>query len=244
MNELKRIGVFHFVSDKSDPVSSLRAALNDARAKSDLSNSLIVLPEAFNLGRDYWPPEGEGFLSGIPGLLTLLAREFDTAFVAGLLVDENSDSRPPLSAAFLIDGDGCQLLAYKRGDDGSGHYRPHPNGFDQPRPYKGFCVAALVCMDCTRGSRDRRTDDATQAHHKALRAQIAKIAAKQTILCVPAQMVESNSEKVADSWLGYHFLLANSAPPRHGSVIRVGKENPCVITEPADRVVIREIAAP
>lgn len=244
MNDLKRIGVFHFVSrDRSDPIKSLSAALNDARAKSDLSNSLIVLPEAFNLGRDYDSRDGRGVLPGISSQLRALASQFDVAFVAGLLIHGASCWRLPLSAAFLIDGDGCQLLAYKRGDDGSGHYRPHPDGFDQPWPYKGFCVAALVCMDSTRGSGNPQKDAYTVTHHKRLREKIAQSRAEQTILCVPAHMKESDGEGIAEYWRSYHFLLANSNRWGRGSVIHLPNEEAVVVDGADDRVVLREIAA-
>jgi hypothetical protein len=244
---LRSVGLFHFVSeDKSDPIRSLQAALLDAGARDDLAESLIVLPEAFNLGRGYWSSEGSGYLPGIPGRLQGLASELGTAFVAGLLVNaEPADSRLPLSAAYLIDKTQCLFLGCKRGADSNAEkvYRAHKEPLDHPQFYKGFCVAALLCMDCTCPLLSKENWEATQAHHQVLREKIDGMGAIQTILCVPAHMNSSySSEGIARRWPDQHFVLANSDPWGCASVIRIGKESPEAIDKTGNTVVVRKLA--
>ena len=52
---LQKIVFFHFANPEiSQPLASLKARL-DERGKGDLKDSLVVLPEAFNLKGEYTP---------------------------------------------------------------------------------------------------------------------------------------------------------------------------------------------
>jgi len=52
---LRSIGFFHLRStDKSRPIASLKDALSKASISSDLRESLVVLPVAFNWSWGYW----------------------------------------------------------------------------------------------------------------------------------------------------------------------------------------------
>jgi hypothetical protein len=57
---LKRVSFFDFVQGSDHPLGCLGAALDRmiARHKRGLSGSLLVLPEAFNLGKLYYSLQG------------------------------------------------------------------------------------------------------------------------------------------------------------------------------------------
>ncbi len=85
---LRNLGVFHFVSEFGDPLKALSKALEIERLKrqgGDISNSLVVLPDAFNLGRDYGPGSAELPACFILDELRKLAQHHQIAFVAGIL---------------------------------------------------------------------------------------------------------------------------------------------------------------
>lgn len=99
---LARVGFFHFGSeDQSDPIGSLRASL---REKSPV-DSLIVVPEAFNICNGYWMPTRR-FDFSIAKILSDVSKEYGLAFVAGLIEEDER-----YSSAFLIDGDLCRRLS-------------------------------------------------------------------------------------------------------------------------------------
>src|SRR5713101_3194855 len=55
---LNKLGFFHFAQGHDDPFGCLAEALNKKSVehdKGDIGGSLIVLPEAFNLGMKYYP---------------------------------------------------------------------------------------------------------------------------------------------------------------------------------------------
>jgi len=74
---IKRLCFFHFVEDFERPIEALRNELDGQRDAVD--NSLIVLPEAFNIG-DYWRPRQESdYDPRILNSLSDLAVEFTIA---------------------------------------------------------------------------------------------------------------------------------------------------------------------
>ena len=150
-----------------------------------------------------------------------------------------------MSAAYLIDATQQHLLAYKRGaDNNEGKvYRAHREPLDCPLLYKDFCIAALLCMDCTCPLPSQEVLEATQAHHRALRRKIDEVGAAQTILCVPAHMSGSySSEGIAGHWPEEYFILANSDPWGCASVIKMAKQPPEVVVETSNTVVVRNLA--
>ena len=53
---IEKIGFFHFVDGYEDPIGQLNTAFNEWNVEPGSehpANSLVVLPEAFNLGRKY-----------------------------------------------------------------------------------------------------------------------------------------------------------------------------------------------
>src|ERR1035438_4642938 len=95
---ITRLGFFHLGSDeKDDPVGSLEAEIRK-REESQLENTLLVLPEAFNTRGGYYIDRPQIDQRAIPRLQTLAA-ERGTVFVAGI-IDRVGGS----NSAYLIDG--------------------------------------------------------------------------------------------------------------------------------------------
>src|SRR5579863_1032205 len=110
---LHKVGFFHFGSGYGNPKEALESALQEAQDEDkrlpstlDPSDSLIILPEAFNIGRAYRAEGQPNFDRSILERLRGVAAEFRVAFVAGLIVSEGGGPTPPNSAAYLIDGSG------------------------------------------------------------------------------------------------------------------------------------------
>ena len=153
----KRVGSFHFVQDQHDPFGSLERALNDKCANywgGDISGSLIVLPEAFNLGKSYYHPRhprtkwtrgGARFPLGVAlEELRRSAAARELVFIAGLVGEQ-------LSSAYWIEHHGPpRLMCHKLSDDHSGNYRawdPCDGNGENPIERRGACVGSLVCLD-------------------------------------------------------------------------------------------------
>lgn len=215
---LRKLGFFHFCGeDRSDPAGSLRASLLEAAKDEEISGSLVVTPEAFNLRNGYWSDDRQ-LDPSIRTALTQLSTKFKIALVAGL-IEEGDAQGPGHSSAYLINGEVCHLLTRKIGNDGSGNYRCCTEDCDQAIEYGGARIAALICMDADFSDRDRR-----QA------AVLGRMASRETarrILCVPAHMMTYGSREVALAWpTGIAVVIANSSP-KQPSVIRFGGEASC-----------------
>jgi hypothetical protein len=94
---VRRIGFFHFGINHKYPFEELHVAMDQS---GTLKDTLIVLPEAFNIGKMY----GEkGFCNcDRRALLELqdLSTHFGVGIVAGLVINELPNTRPPHSSAF------------------------------------------------------------------------------------------------------------------------------------------------
>lgn len=118
-------GFFHFVEHHSDPLGTLDAEI---RSAGDVADSLVVLPEAFNLGRPYGTEQEKPSAYERDSLVAELqerSRQQRIIFVAGLLDPVPAGERPR-SSAYLIDGEGCHPICHKCTSDGKRHYRPEP----------------------------------------------------------------------------------------------------------------------
>src|SRR3989442_2606033 len=109
---LGRIGFFHFGKHHDRPTEELRLAIDDA---GDLSDSLIVLPEAFNIRKAYRDQAPCNIERSVRSQLRSIAKQFHVALVVGLIVKELFGSKPPHSAAYLIDEHHSKLMCYKTG---------------------------------------------------------------------------------------------------------------------------------
>lgn len=151
---IQRIGFFHFGGNHDDPKESLKGAL-ERREKEhgDLRDSLIVIPEAFNipgvyidLGRQLNTTDPD---SRVLRFLKQESKTHRVSFVAGLIQQPSRWRRPGYSCACLIHDGNCKILSYKWMPDGSPHYRVHQARDEPEQDHRGIFVAALVCLDAS-----------------------------------------------------------------------------------------------
>ncbi len=203
--DISKIGVFHFGSgDKGDPLGSLEQALKEASTcYSDLSDSLIVIPEAFNIRTEYGSqclPRDSIPEDSIRADLMRMSATHKVALVAGILESPNdrqmlesvNGPQKGYNSAFLIDRDLCLLLSRKISCDGTGLYELclH-NHCIKLFPHRGICVCALICMDAELFQRyldlpvaDMQWSDSFFA---TLRQSLRSRGRARKILCVPAR---------------------------------------------------------
>jgi predicted amidohydrolase len=153
---IEKLGFFHFVEFEQktslDPVEALSKAMDERiqeERKSgehwDIGNSLIVLPEAFNIGAyslQSVPPQHS--TQRALEDLRVLAAKHEVIFVAGILGEDRRNS------AYLIDAKVATLMCHKIGEDSSGLYDPCTGDPDPCNPIRfqnGVCVGTLICMD-------------------------------------------------------------------------------------------------
>jgi hypothetical protein len=184
---------------------SLRASLIEAAKDADISGSLVVTPEAFNVRKGYWYPDRE-LDPSIRIALTDLSTKFKIALVTGL-IEEGDAQGPGYSSAYLIDGQASHLLTRKMENDGSENYRCCTEDFDKPVEYGGLS--------------QRNQQQA------AVLEQMALHGTKKKLLCVPSHMMSYGSKEVALAWpVGVAVVVANSSP-KQPSVLRFGTEARC-----------------
>lgn len=213
MPKIKRLGFFHFVEGHEDPIGRLGDAL-DEYSSAQLADSLIVLPEVFNLGRPYYPctPKDSVAIVGCPEKvftdLENLSRKSNIAFVAGLLEAREGGERP-YNSTFLIAADiACSpILLCRKRDAGADFYEPY-GGLSVVNPYEcgDVCIAALVCSDYAR-------------FEEELAPAIATSTARRKLLCIPACICNAFTENRVRSFSGIYVVLANSKSDGTGSFI-------------------------
>jgi hypothetical protein len=204
-------GFFHFVELHSDPLGALDAEIRAVNT----ANSLIVLPEAFNLGRPYGTRPEERCAFERDWFISKLqerSREHRITFVSGILDNPVAGERSR-NSAYLIDRDDCRLICHKHTNDGTGHYAPCTAACDIENPMDsyGTCIMAIICKDIE----EHRCD--------LLTASTEASSAKQCFICIPAAM--SYSGWIYHSDPGEHInfgplrpkgntriILANSLP--------------------------------
>ena len=208
---LKKIGFFHFGSSQTkDPVGSLRAALL-TKGQNDLRNSLIVVPEAFNLCGGYHEA-GRQIDPRIFGSLAQMSAEFEMAFVAGLI------EPPGTSSAYLIDGQIQNLLSRKMKNDRSGNYHPAAVNCDAVVQHRGLCLGALICMDAAGFS-----PFAANARHQQLLSQFYAAKLIPPILCIPACMGSYSSEAIVKAWPAEIITIVSNSSASQPSIMRIGE---------------------
>jgi predicted amidohydrolase len=175
---VRRVGFFHFVRDFNTPIEALTKEIEKERDKlinRAISESLIVLPEAFNIGRDYETGPPELSACKILDELRKLARLNGIAFVAGILEGK-------CNSAYWIDATGRQLMCHKMADDLKDIYDPCTECCDEQNPIDcgNARVGTLICMDAT----DEKGD--IKRRRNALLARLRE-ADSAKIVCVPAR---------------------------------------------------------
>ena len=188
---IRRIGCIHFDRPGSaNPIPTIKAALANC---GDISDALIILPEALNLGDGYYDCQKRRRLVFSDGELQSLARQFNVAFVAGLAEKSPFET---YNSAFLIDPERSVLLSRKKHDD------PHArwykgSGDTQCISYRDLILASLICQDATKFNPSPNTDPLHQRALDCLRSDQIK---KSPVLCVPARMMDYDPAGVAKRW--------------------------------------------
>jgi hypothetical protein len=209
------ISFFHFAQGYGNPLAALHAELVK---HADLTDALLVLPEAFNLGRPYAQ-------HGIPSIhrdeiLRALSKIYNArkiSFVVGLL----EPGANPLSSAYFVGEGASALMCHKETPDGADYQAclMQPDHYNPVfLPYSA--VVAVICVDVNCSARCEKL------------AKTALAAKKQsTIVCIPASMYNEGG------WFGgatlgnslnfpsrsdgdqCHVVLANSYAGGQGSFI-------------------------
>jgi predicted amidohydrolase len=188
-----RIGLFHFVEGHARPVQ----ALTDALSKhDDISNSLLVLPEAFNAGEPYYDQLPTRVISaeGILKSLSVIAGKHDLVLVAGMLTPRNSVY---LNSVYLIDSNGQRLMGHKRADCCGAN----------PIAVKDVCIGALICSDA-------------QDRYRWLTERVEKSRCTHKVICIPASMSSTtftSDRFVLPEYREKYVALANGKPNGCGS---------------------------
>jgi len=236
---IDRIGFFHFGSVDTEvfnPVKSLERAMEEAKQKYGcLRGCLVVIPEAFNIPKDY---HGKSKVKPDPSVrpaLVELSERFDVAFVAGLIEDDDKSGAPGFSSAYLIHGDMCELLSRKTTQDCFNDNVPRytlSQPCDKAIYYGGICMGVLICRDAgepsNKGTAKQRFDALKSARdlHRSVLKRISECktsTATRSLLCIPARMNHTGPAAVAaglcelDSEIA---VVVGNAHASHKSVIR------------------------
>ena len=198
---LRRIGFFQLCDDDSEPFGSLTKALRARSEDTDVRDSLIVLPEAFNYGRSYCRDPGKKpkfTLDEAVKELAATSKELGVVFVVSLL-------DPPNNSAYWVDGNGSRLMRHKKSADTSNTYTPWSadGGGNNPVEYEGAYIGVLIC------------NEAERYYASSLVATLDEHSAARKIICIPASMtsgVFDGPSLMASYWSGKYVILANRRP--------------------------------
>jgi predicted amidohydrolase len=144
MNRIAQVG-FHSPKTRKAPLETLRATL---KVRQDqLSGTLLVLPEAFNL-EDYNLNSNIRKYPRIISELRQLAEDFDIAIVTGLIIPGPTECETH-NSAYLVDANGHELMCHTMLSDTQGPYRPCQTGCDGHNAIKYLNISlwCLICMD-------------------------------------------------------------------------------------------------
>ena len=219
---LKRVGFFHFVDGRADPVGSLRAAIEIKARARDVTGSLIVLPEAFNIGMNYYDEGCPDYDPCVLSLLRDIASLYRVGFVAGLVIEDGAGPTPPHSSVYYVDGDVQRLICHKHGSDNreSAVYTAFDSDdcdITNPIEQKGACIAAMLCMDIEQTERREDLVKKAASSSQPIRA-----------FCIPAHMSPQwqrglQRKTRLDSSLPdeslVHVVVANSNPASSPSFV-------------------------
>jgi hypothetical protein len=226
MLPIRALGCIYFDELSSrNPISTIRALLEKA---NDVSNALIVLPEALDLGDGYYSSQRDYKPAAslfTRGQLKSLARGFGVAFVAGLMEKAGCHA---YNSAFLVDPERtCRLSRKMSGDDYAGWYEPNSHCDSRCVTYRGVTLACLICKD----AQDYLDGPRSQPHQRRI-VECLRTGLRHRILCVPGRMSLGTPSLEANEWPNdINVVVANidqSAGARCGG-IRLAKAGwrPC-----------------
>lgn len=206
---IKTLCLFHLVENFEQPIDALRKELEALRR--DIADSLIVLPEAFNIG-DYWRPRQESdYDPKILDSLSRIAAEYRCVLIAGLTIRETDGPQPPdppFTSVYLIDGKPeATLLCRKFCNDKTQNYTPSEGRLDflETVEADGLVVGALVCMDAGLG------EPPVMERQDRIRSGINAHSAPLKLVCIPARMGTCSSRPIAGRWCNETVIFANGA---------------------------------
>jgi hypothetical protein len=207
MHSIQRVGFFHFGGhDKSDPLKALEEAIAKCAA-SDLRNSLLVLPEGFNVRGGLYVNDPRLDPQAWSHLQHLAVKQ-DMVFVAGLIEHIKGPN-----SAFLVDGTNSPpLLTRKHSACWDILYAPHPTDETRAILSRSVAIAALICDDA--GLWGKHEEKRNQ-----LLSKVAKLKADRRVLCVPAFMTITDSLATARLWSESITVVVANGSAQQSSVI-------------------------
>jgi hypothetical protein len=226
---LSKIGVFHFGQNHAFPIEELYCALK-TKGKDVVRDSLIVLPEGFNIrSRHSSPTHPYDYNPSVLSTLRCLAKEWAVVFVAGLIVDVDKHVDPPYNVANLIDGLSQKLMCYKSEADSwsveccggrSPSHSVHELPCDRNNPmwYEGLLIATFICLDA------QVLEDENDERYNALKGESERAKDAVKIICVPASALYRDYLGYASSWPDHFFVMADSGHSKRLSFIARVKE--------------------
>jgi hypothetical protein len=198
-SDLKAVGFLHFGAGHGAPLRVLRTALQGTEEQCGngaLAESLIVLPEGFNIHKPYFDRQPPNTDPNIFCDLERISDEFRCAFVAGLMVGDTPGVSPPYNSAYLIDGSHRVLLSRKRkaddteasrvqGRSWSANYTAYPNFYTIPVSHRGLGIAALVCLEA---QSDQEPYPQYRERLEGTALALRRLGNPLNVVCVPMHM--------------------------------------------------------
>jgi predicted amidohydrolase len=216
MPPIRRIGFFHFGgADKRSPVTSLEIALNKTELEDSLENSLIVLPEGFNVLGGYYAPPPVKLDALVSPRLQALSVSRTISFVVGLIEQETGGVKGYNSAYLVDESTPPLLLSRKRCGRGPHCLYPRcPKDEGVAVLRRGIGITALLC------------DDAGETENqKPTLARVESLHSDRNVLCIPACMTITDSLAIAKLWeKSITVVLANGSASFSSVIIHQGCE--------------------
>lgn len=210
MDRIQRVGCFAWDMELvTDPISVLKEELD---RHAEVKNSLIVLPEAFDICTGYHGVKEWDRTNAVALRLAAIAVERQIAFVAGLVFDDDPSSprHLPWNRAFLIHGKCIEVLAGKRFCDKPGRFESWGDD-SRLRQFAGRKLGALVCIDASDWPELRRERQILASRDRTIREL------EHGLLCVPAW----TSYQIHGRHLGStDYVVANGG--KGPSALRIG----------------------